>query len=81
MAPRNVEKRKTQPKRSIAKAGDDHEVGLWIDYELLRKHQIHTPHTIIHDPISATNNRYLHLADIALRSNKSKKKAKSVNAS
>ena len=73
----NVQKRKARPKRSIAKPGDDHELGLWIDKELLRKHQNRAPQTIIHDPLTSTNNRYLALADIVLGNNKPKKKARS----
>lgn len=76
MQQRNVDKRKAQPKRSIRKPGEDHELGLWIDYELLRKHQGRPPQTIIHDPASATNNRYLELADLALGNGKPKKKSK-----
>ena len=72
----NVQKRKARPKRSIEKPGDDHELGLWIDKELLRKHQNRPPQTIIHDPLTSTNNRYLALADIALGNNKPKKKPK-----
>jgi len=44
----------------------DHELGMWIDYELLRKQRNGNSQTIIHDPITATNNRYLELADLAL---------------
>jgi hypothetical protein len=32
------------------------------------------PQTIIHDPMTSTNNRYLELADIALGNTKPKKK-------
>ena len=73
----NVVKRKAQPKRSTAKPGD--ELGLWIDYDLLRKHQNRPAQTIIHDRLSSVNNRYLELADLALRTNK-KKKAKTVGS-
>jgi len=76
---KNVQKSKPRPKRSISKPGDDHEVGLWIDRDLLRKHQHRPPQTIIHDPAASTNNRYLELADLAL-GNKSKKKAKASGA-
>ena len=67
---KNVQKRKARPKRSIANPGDDHNAGLWIDYDLLRKHH---SHTIIHDPLTATNNRYLELADVALGDGRNKK--------
>lgn len=73
----NVQKRKARPKRSIAKPGDDHELGLWIDKDLLRKHQNRHPQTIIHDPLTSTNNRYLALADIALGNNRPRKKPRS----
>jgi hypothetical protein len=77
MPSKNVQKRKARPKRSIAKPGDDHELGLWIDYDLLRRHQGRLAQTIIHDSIVATNNRYLELADLALGNGKAKKKSKS----
>ena len=77
--PKNVEKCKARPTRSIAKPGEDHELGLWIDYELLRKHRNHTP-TILHDASAATNHRYLALADLALGNKKSKKKVKEAAA-
>lgn len=73
---KNVEKHKPRPKRSIAKPGDDHELGLWIDKDLLRKHQSRPAQTIIHDPAASTNSRYLELADLALGNGKPKKKAK-----
>lgn len=75
MAKKNVQKRKARPKRSIEIPGDDHPLGLWIDKELLRKHQNRTPQTIIHDQSSLTNNRYLMLADLALGNKKKKSKA------
>jgi hypothetical protein len=56
--PKNGQKRKARPSQSIAKPGDDYDVGLWIDYELLRKDQNHTP-AILHDASAATNSRYL----------------------
>ena len=77
--PKNVQKQKARPRRSIAKPGDDHELGLCIDYELLRKHQNHTL-TVLHDASAATNNRYLGLADLALGNKKTKKKAKAAAA-
>ena len=72
----NVQKKRARPKRSIKSPGDDHELGLWIDYDLLRKHQGRMPQIVIHDPVSAINNRYLELADIALRGGKSKKRSR-----
>ena len=86
MTNKNVQKRKPRPKRSIRKPGDDHPIGLWIDKDLLRKYHAPT-RTIIHDPITSTNHRYLELADLALgldkpttKSNKQKKKAKGAAA-
>ena len=70
----NVQKRKAHPKRSIAKPRGDHDLGLWIDYELLRKHQGRPTQIVIHNPITTTNNRYLELADLALGNAKPKKK-------
>ena len=77
--PKNVQKRKARPKRSIIKPDEDHSAGLWVDYDLLRKHQNRTPETVLHSPQNAVNNRYLELADIALGVNKPKKKSKSSN--
>jgi len=77
----NVQKRKARPKRSIAKPGDDHELGLRIDKELLRKHQNRYRQTIIHDPLTSTKNRYLAPADIAMGNNKPRKKSKKYAAS
>lgn len=77
MLKKNIQKRRAQPKRSISNPGDDHSAGLWIDYELLRRHQGRPAQTIIHDPASSTNNRYLELADLALGNGKQKKKSKS----
>lgn len=86
MTSKNVQKRKPRPKRSIKHPGEDHPVGLWIDKDLLRKHYAAT-RTIIHDPLTSTNHRYLELADLALglnkpnnKQNKPKKKAKGVGA-
>jgi hypothetical protein len=76
MERKNVQKRKARPKRSIANPGEDHELGLWIDKDLIRKHQNRPPQTIIFDPLKETNNRYLELADLALGNDKTKKKSK-----
>jgi hypothetical protein len=78
---RNVQKRKARPKRSIAKPGNDHNAGLWVDYDLLRKHQGRSREVVLHSPQIGMNNRYLELADIALGTNKPKKKTKSARAS
>jgi len=77
----NAQKSKARPKPSLAKPREDHKVGLWIDKELLRRHQNRPPQTIIHDPLASTNNRYLALADIALGNNRPKKKPKGNGAS
>ena len=77
--PKKLEKRAAQPRISIAKPGREHNLGLWIDYDLLRKHQNHTP-TILHDASPAMNNRYLALADLALGNKKTRKKSKAAAA-
>jgi hypothetical protein len=79
MPGRNVQKTKARPKRSISHPGDDHDLRLWIDYELLRKHQNRAPQTIIHDPLSSVNNRYLELADLALGKGKVKESKSSAS--
>ena len=75
MPKKNVQKRKVRPKRSV-QPNDDHDLGLWVDYELLRKHQGRPPEIVLHAPTSSLNNRYLRLADLALGNNKTKKKSK-----
>lgn len=74
MPNKNVQKRNARPKRSTSKPGPDG-LGLWVDYELLRKHQGRPPEILLHGGTSAANNRYLKLADLALAGNKPKKKA------
>ena len=83
---KNVQKHKPRPKRSIKEPGEDHPLGLWIDKDLLRKHYA-ASRTVIHDPITSTNQRYLELADLVLdmnkpngKQNKEKKKAKAAAA-
>ena len=63
-----------------ANPGDDRNLGLWIDYELLRKHQGRPPQILIDDPVSPANNRYLELADLALGNGKPKKKSKGASS-
>gem|GEM_PF-2484547 len=76
MPRKNIQKSKARPKRSINKPGSDHELGLWVDYDLLRKHQGRPSQIVIHNPVSEANNRYLELADLALGNGKPKKKSK-----
>jgi hypothetical protein len=71
---------KAQSKRNTKESTKDQNLGLWVDYELLRRHQGRPPQTVIHHPLSATNNRYLELADLALGSGKSKKRSKGTSA-
>lgn len=84
MTSRNVQKRKARPKLSIQEPGQDHPLGLWIDKDLLRRHHAHPSQTTIHDPLTASNHRYLELADLALGmhkpTGKPKKKAKAAAA-
>jgi hypothetical protein len=80
MLRKQIQKEKPRPKRSINIPGDDHELGLWIDYDLLRKFRNGSSSDVIHDGMTSKNNRYLELADIALRNGKDgklKKKSKS----
>jgi len=70
---KNVQKRKAHSRRSIDKPGADHDLGLWVDYERLRKHQGRPPEILI-DPPAGANSRYLELADLALGTNKPKRK-------
>jgi hypothetical protein len=81
MPKKNIFKSKARPKRSIDNPGTDHELGLWVDYDLLRKHQGRTSQIVIHSPFIAANNRYLELADLALGNEKTKKKSKSAASS
>lgn len=79
MPKKNVQKRKARPKRSIDKPGADHDLGLWVDYELLRKHQGLQPEILVQGNGRAANNRYLELADLALGTKKPKKKKNSAD--
>jgi hypothetical protein len=74
---KNISKRKPRPKRNVQTPGDDHELGLWIDTDVLRRHHNHHPQTILHDPQTSTNSRYLELAALVLGNGKPKKKSKS----
>ena len=65
----------------LAKPVDDRDLGLWIDYEMLRRHQGRPPQILIDDPVSARSNRYLQLADLAFGSGKPKKKSKGASSS
>ena len=75
-----VQKRPARPKRSIKTEGDDHPLGLWIDHDVLRRHQNGTPKLILHDPLASANSRYLTLADLALGNNKARLKKKAASA-
>lgn len=77
----HVQKRKAQPKPSVAMPGDERELGLWVDYELLRKHHNHTTQAVLHDPSVGRNNRYLELADLALGTSKHRRKPKGAASS
>jgi hypothetical protein len=74
-----VLKQKAPAMRTIENPSDDHPVGLWIDKELLRKHQ-ERHQTILHGAHESDSNRYLQLADIALGNNKAKKKSKAAGS-
>jgi hypothetical protein len=76
----NGGKRPAKSKRGPAKP-EDRELGLWIDYDLLRRHRRPTPQTILHNPSPSMNNRYLELADLALGNAKTKRKSKSAASS
>jgi hypothetical protein len=80
MPKKNIPKSKARPKRSISKPGSNHELGLWVDYELLRKHQGRPSEITLHSSNGPLNNRYLELADLALGNNKPKKKTKAATA-
>jgi hypothetical protein len=75
-----VQKHRPRPKRNIKNPDDDHPVGLWIDKDLLRRHQNSQPQTIIHGVHESDGNRYLQLADIALGTAKGKKKTKAAGS-
>jgi hypothetical protein len=74
-----VLKQKAPAMRTIENPSDDNPVGLWIDKELLRKHQ-ERHQTILHGAHESDSNRYLQLADIALGNNKGKKKSKAAGS-
>ena len=57
-----------------AKPGADCDLGLWIDYEMLRRHQGRPPQILIDNPVSAAKNHYLELADLAFGNGKANKR-------
>jgi hypothetical protein len=77
---KNIQKRKARPKRGTKAPGDDHGLGLWVDYDLLRKHQGRPTQIILHGQTSGASNRYLELADLALGNSKPKKKSTGASA-
>jgi hypothetical protein len=77
---KNIQKRKARTRRGIKALNGDRGIGLWVDYDLLRKHQgCPDPNLILLGQTSAASNRYLELADMALGNNKPKKKSKSAS--
>jgi len=74
--PKNLEKREAHHARFIDKPAADQDLGLWVDYDLLRKHRGRPPETILYASTNAANNRYLELADLALGNKKPRKKSK-----
>lgn len=68
----NVQKQRPRPKRSIRTEGQDHPLGLWLDRDVLCRHQNPTPRVVFHNPLPNTVNLYLTLADLALGNNKPK---------
>jgi hypothetical protein len=65
-----VRKKVARVKHATRSDADDHAVGLWIDTALFRKHRNRTPQIVLHDPLQSRNNRYLALADLALKNNR-----------
>jgi hypothetical protein len=68
-------KRATTAPKSNGNDDRDRSTGLWVDYDLLRRHQGRDPQ-VEYDTMPSTNNRYLDLADIALGTTKPRKKTK-----
>jgi hypothetical protein len=69
-----VRKSKPRPKNTLkAETPDDHSPGLWIDHDLLRRHQKRDPQ-ILMDESNPTGNRLIDLADVALGLKKPKQK-------
>jgi hypothetical protein len=69
---------KLKARRSLDNPGNDHDLGLWVDYELLRKHEVRPSQIVIHNPVTTTNNRYLELADLALGNIKPRRRKRRV---
>ena len=72
----NVQKQPARPKRSIKTDGADHPAGLWINWELLRRHRCRSPQVVLHDPLVSGNSRYLLLGDVAFGNDKPRMKKK-----
>ena len=62
----NVIKAPAQPKRTIQNADDDHEVGLWIDKDVLRRIASPGKPVLVSNRSTEEQNRYLQLADLVL---------------
>jgi len=62
----NVIKAPAQPKRTIQNADDDHEVGLWIDKDVLRRIASPGKPVFVSNRSTEEQNRYLQLADLVL---------------
>lgn len=71
----SVQKPKARSARSLAEPGDDHALGLWVDYDPLRTHQ-HRTSDGLHKAWADGNSRYLELADLALGNKKIRTKSK-----
>jgi hypothetical protein len=69
-----AKKAKAQRKTNPAQSPDNQENGLWVNWEFLRSLTKSAPQTIVHGITREEDNRYLQLADIALRPVERRKK-------
>jgi hypothetical protein len=60
-----AQKQQAAGKPSRSTEAGDRSLGLWINKDMLRRHQHQQARIVLHDPRASTNNRYLALADFA----------------
>jgi hypothetical protein len=63
----NAQKHPSAGKRNLRTEESDRSLGLWINMDMFRRQHQQQARIILHDPRPGTNNRYLALADLALK--------------
>ena len=74
-SPRNLQKHRARPKRSMRREGEDYPRGLWIDEEIFLKHQSRPPQVALREPMLNSSDHHVALPDSVLTDKKSKPKS------